>query len=129
MAGTARHPGDRLGAPQARAGQPVHTTTYRPRPAVTESLALQRELGNQQGIAECLAGLAGTAAAAGCPERAARLFAASSALLKAIGVPLAPVDQAAFARDLDAVRERLGAAAWDAAWAEGPALSSTRRSR
>jgi non-specific serine/threonine protein kinase len=91
---------------------------------LAESLALQRELGNRQGIAECLAALAGTAAAAGHPERAARLFAASSALLEAIGVPLAPVDQAAFTRDLDASRRRLGAAAWDRAWAEGLALSA-----
>jgi serine/threonine-protein kinase PknK len=35
-------------------------------------------------------------------------------------VPLAPVDQAALARDLDAAQKRLGAAAW----AEGLALSS-----
>jgi non-specific serine/threonine protein kinase len=91
---------------------------------LAESLALQQELGNRQGIAECLTGLAGTTAAAGHPERAARLFAASSALLEAIGVPLAPVDQAVFARDLDVTRERLGAAAWKRAWAEGLALSA-----
>ena len=75
-----------------------------------ESLALQQELGNKQGIAECLAGLAATAAASGHPERAASLFAASSAMLEAIGVPLAPADQAARTRDMDATRERLGAA-------------------
>ena len=39
-------------------------------------------------------------------------------------MPLAPVDQAALARDLDATRERLGAAAWERAWAEGLALSA-----
>jgi len=66
------------------------------RARLAESLALQRELGNRQGIADCLAGLAGTGAA-GDPKRAARLLAASSALLEAIGVPLAPVDQAAIA--------------------------------
>jgi predicted ATPase/DNA-binding CsgD family transcriptional regulator len=94
------------------------------RARLAESLALQQELGNRQGIAECLAGMAGTAATGGDPERAARLLAASSALLEAIGVPLAPVDQAALARDLDATRERLGAAAWERAWAEGLALSA-----
>jgi predicted ATPase/DNA-binding CsgD family transcriptional regulator len=94
------------------------------RARLAESLSLQRELGNRQGIAECLAALAGTAAAAGHPERAARLLAASSALLETIGVPLAPVDQAAFARDRDAVGERLGAAAWERTWAEGLALSA-----
>jgi predicted ATPase/DNA-binding CsgD family transcriptional regulator len=95
------------------------------RARLAESLALQQELGNRQGIAECLAGLAGTAAAAGHPERAARLLAASSALLEEIGVPLAPVDRAAFARDLDATRKRLGAA-WERTWAEGLALSADK---
>ena len=39
-------------------------------------------------------------------------------------MPLAPVDQVALARDLDAAQKRLGAAAWERAWAEGLALSS-----
>jgi predicted ATPase len=84
------------------------------RARLTESLALQQELGNKQGIGECLAGLAATTAAAGHPERAARIFAASTALLEAIGVPLAPVDQVALTRDMDATRERLGAPGWEA---------------
>jgi predicted ATPase len=88
------------------------------RARLAESLALQRDLGNRQGIAECLAALGGTAVS-GHPERTARLFAASSALLQSIGVPLAPVDQAALARDLDAARKGLGAAAWERAWARG----------
>jgi hypothetical protein len=50
------------------------------RARLTESLALQQELGNRQGIGECLAGLAATAATSGHPERAARIFAASVAL-------------------------------------------------
>ena len=69
-----------------------------------QSLALQRDLGNAQGIAECLAGLGGTIAAAGRPDRAARIFAASKALLEQIGVPLAPADQAAMERDMAAAR-------------------------
>jgi non-specific serine/threonine protein kinase len=94
------------------------------RARLAESLALQQELGNKQGIGECLAGLAATTAAAGDPERAARLFAASAALLEAIGVPLAPVDQVALHRDLEATRARLGAPAWEQAWAAGAALST-----
>ena len=94
------------------------------RARLTESLTLQQELGNRQGIGECLAGLAATAATSGHPERAARIFAASAALLEAIGVPLAPVDQAALTHDLDATRERLGAPAWEQAWAAGAALST-----
>ena len=94
------------------------------RARLAESLALQQELGNKQGIGECLAGLAATAAASGHPERAASLFAASSAMLEAIGVPLAPVDQAALTRDMDATRERLGGPGWERAWASGAALSA-----
>ena len=91
------------------------------RARLAESLALQQELGNKQG-GECLAGLAATAAESGHPERAARIFAASSAMLEAIGVRLAPVDQAALTRDLAATRERLGAPGWERAWEAGAAL-------
>jgi DNA-binding CsgD family transcriptional regulator len=87
-----------------------------------EGLALQAELGNNQGIGECLAGLAATNAASGRPVRAAQLFAASSALLASIGVPLAPVDQMALDRDIDANRRQLGIDAWDKAWSAGSAL-------
>ena len=93
------------------------------RARLVESLTLQQELGNRQGIGECLAALAATAAASGHPERAARLFAASAALLERIGVPLAPVDQVALTHDLAATRERLGAPVWEQAWAAGAALS------
>jgi non-specific serine/threonine protein kinase len=88
-----------------------------------ESLALQQGLGNTQGVGECLAGLAGTLADAGHPERAARVLGASVALLETIGVPLAPADQAVLERDVAAVREQLGARAWDDAWAAGRAQS------
>jgi DNA-binding CsgD family transcriptional regulator len=88
-----------------------------------EALALQTELGNNQGIGECLAGLAATNAASGRPVRAAQLFAASSTLLASIGVPLAPVDQLTLDRDIDANRRQLGIDAWDRAWCAGSALS------
>jgi predicted ATPase/DNA-binding CsgD family transcriptional regulator len=89
-----------------------------------QSLALQRDLGNAQGVAECLAGLAGTDAAAGRPDRAVALLAASAAILAEIGAPLAPADQAAMERDLAAVRRRLGGPAWESGWATGRALSA-----
>ena len=89
-----------------------------------QSLALQRDLGNAQGIAECLAGLAGTAAGAGRPDRAVQIFAGSAAILAEIGVPLAPADQAAMERDMTGVRRRLGAPEWESGWAAGQALSS-----
>jgi non-specific serine/threonine protein kinase len=89
-----------------------------------ESLALQQELGNNQGIGECLAGLAATSAESGLPARAAQLFAASSTLLASIGVPLAPVDQLTLERDIEANRRQLGGAAWEQAWSAGSAFST-----
>ncbi|HJU00652.1 MAG TPA: response regulator transcription factor, partial [Actinomycetes bacterium] len=44
--------------------------------------------------------------------------------LAAIGVPLAPVDQAALSRELAATRERLGTPGWEREWAAGAALST-----
>ena len=94
------------------------------RTMLTESLQLQLELGNQQGLGECLAALAATTAASGQLERAAKIFAASSALLDAIGVPLAPVDRLALTGDIATTRNQLGSVAWDAAWAAGSRLST-----
>lgn len=84
---------------------------------------MQREAGNKQGIAECLVGLAGLAAVAGQPERAARLFAAAEALLDAIGAPLSPADRAESQRDLAAARAQLDSAAFAAAWDAGQVMS------
>ncbi len=94
------------------------------RACFVQSLGLQQDLGNAQGVAECLAGLGGTIASAGRPDRAARIFAATAALLDKIGVPLAPADQAAMERDITAARKRLGAQEWESAWTTGHALSS-----
>ena len=79
---------------------------------------VQREVGNRQGAAECLAGLAGIALDIGMPERAARLLATSASLLEATGAPLAPADQFVVASDIASGRLRLGEIAWEAAWSE-----------
>jgi non-specific serine/threonine protein kinase len=88
-----------------------------------ESLTLQRQTGNRQGIGECLAGLAGVAADAGADRRAAELFAAGHALLERIGAPLAPADHVVLIGDLDAVRHRLPPAEFERAWDAGQTLS------
>jgi non-specific serine/threonine protein kinase len=95
----------------------------RARAFLAESLALQRELGNQQGVAECLAALAATMGDGERPDLAAQVFAASSALLARIGVPLAPVDQITLDADIAAARARVEPSIWDAAWAAGKTLS------
>jgi non-specific serine/threonine protein kinase len=93
------------------------------RTRLRESLALQQEIGNRQGIAECLGAIAGVALAVGDPARSARLLGAQAALLGRIGVPLSPADRAEVERDTSAARERLGAAAFEAAFAAGGALT------
>jgi predicted ATPase/class 3 adenylate cyclase len=93
------------------------------RARLRESLALQQETGNRQGIAECLGAIAGVALAVGDPARSAHLLGAQAALLGRIGVPLSPADRAEVERDTAAARERLGAAAFVAAFAAGGALT------
>jgi predicted ATPase/DNA-binding CsgD family transcriptional regulator len=109
----------KLGQVSRSEGEPA-----RARERFLESLRLQRDLGNKQGIAECLAAFAGLAGDTGRPERAARLAAAATALLDAIGVRLAPADEAVLARDIDVLRSRLGQREWDIAWAAGRMLTT-----
>ena len=74
-------------------------------------------------MAGCLAGLAQVAGAAGDAEGAARLFGAAEALRQAIGAPIHPPESALYESCIEAVRCRLGRQAFEAAWAEGRALS------
>jgi predicted ATPase/class 3 adenylate cyclase len=89
---------------------------------LTESLTIQREAGNKQGIAECLAGLAGLAAATSQPERALRLFAVAQALLDATGAPLAPADLVEWERDQTLARGQVDEATYTWVWSEGMAM-------
>jgi hypothetical protein len=68
-------------------------------------------------------GLAGLAALAAEPERAARLYGAADALRTEIGAPRPPTERVAEARQIEAVRASLGGAAFDAAWSAGRALA------
>lgn len=84
-----------------------------------ESLTIRRELGNRAGIAWSLDAIARVQAARGGAAPAAWLFAAAHATRETAGLSLAPVDQAAQARDVAAVRAQLTSPAFDAAWAAG----------
>ena len=86
-------------------------------------LTLWWELGSKYPIPAGLSGLAGPAVTRGDPERAARLLGASEALLETMGVGLQPADQAEADRYVAAVRERLDEGTFEAAWAEGRAMS------
>ena len=71
-----------------------------------ESLVLLRELGDREGLAECLEVLAGAAGALDQPLRAAQLFGAAEALRESIGAPLVPADHVGDVQTMLAARCR-----------------------
>jgi DNA-binding CsgD family transcriptional regulator len=95
--------------------------------AFEEDLHLLRKLGDTDSIIHCLLGLARVAIPHGEPARAARLWGAAEALQEAIGsvVTASPFVRSQYDHEnfLDAVRSRLDEEAWEAAWAEGRAMS------
>jgi non-specific serine/threonine protein kinase len=89
---------------------------------LSESLGLQREIGNKQGVVECLVALAGLALEWAPPERGVELLAASEEQLDGLGAPLAPADQLDFERDLARAKASLSAQAWATAHQQGRSL-------
>jgi tetratricopeptide (TPR) repeat protein len=87
-----------------------------------ESLAAFRRLGNKRGMAECLGGLAAVAAVRGDAAWGAPLLAAADAQMAAAGAAWWPADRVEVERTRRHLREALGEAAFDAAWARGRAL-------
>jgi non-specific serine/threonine protein kinase len=88
-----------------------------------ESLTLFHAAGDLVGMAWSLEGLAGVIATLGHAECTARLLGTASALRATVGAPLPPAAREGHERTLAAVRASLTAAAFDAAWAEGMAIS------
>ena len=88
-----------------------------------ESLTLIQELGDKKGIAECLPGLAEVAQADGLPQRGTKLLGAVEALLERLGARLDPTERAEFDHTLAAAHAQLDEAAFNAAWAEGRAMT------
>jgi non-specific serine/threonine protein kinase len=70
-----------------------------------------------------LVGLAALAVECAQPERAARLAGAASRRSEDVGVLPIPIAQALLAESLARARQQLGAAAYDAAWTDGMAIS------
>jgi tetratricopeptide (TPR) repeat protein len=90
---------------------------------LTRGLRLFRELGTRRYICQNLAGLAGPIVAQGYPQAAARLLGASEAFLETMVIGLQAGDRPNIERYVVTVREQLDNAAFDAAWAEGRAMS------
>ncbi len=103
-----------------------------------ESLGLNMEVRDKQGMAACLAALAGVAVARGQavslptgngPPRqtffrcVAQLFGIVEALLNDVGTRLLPADNIEYERHVAAVRSQLDEATFAAAWAAGRAMT------
>jgi non-specific serine/threonine protein kinase len=88
-----------------------------------EGLGLRRELGDREQIVTTLERLAALVAARGNAARAARFVGAAAALREVAGAPLPPVDRAEHERLVVDLRQRLGEAAYQAAWNDGRRLS------
>jgi DNA-binding CsgD family transcriptional regulator len=84
-----------------------------------QSLALNREQGYKEGIAEDLAGLAEVASLLGQPERAAQLLGAVEALREARGISLPPLRRAEYDRTVEGIRAQLDEAVFAEVWQEG----------
>ncbi|MBA3945073.1 MAG: tetratricopeptide repeat protein [Herpetosiphonaceae bacterium] len=94
--------------------------TVQARAHVVESLTILHDAGKVFGIAACLAGLAGCAGRQDQPARAARLFGAAARL--AVGYALA--HRIELDSDVATARTLIDHGAWEAAWAEGQALTT-----
>jgi non-specific serine/threonine protein kinase len=89
----------------------------------TDSLILCKEVGNRWIGEECLEGFARVASATGHHQRAARLFGAAEVLRETLGHHRSPADQAYHDERVASTRAALGDAAFDAALAEGQAMT------
>jgi len=93
-----------------------------------EGLKLSAGVGEESNVAYCLQGLAASAASEGRLARAGRLWGAAEALLERIEVAAyiyAP-DRSAYHGQVSAARAQLDEASWQAAWAEGRAMTPER---
>jgi predicted ATPase/class 3 adenylate cyclase len=89
---------------------------------LSEGLALFWEQRDMAGVAELLLQISAAALSGGCPEHAARLHGAGTALMETSGYVLAPADREPYDQTCSAAREALGGDAFTTAWEAGRAL-------
>jgi DNA-binding CsgD family transcriptional regulator/tetratricopeptide (TPR) repeat protein len=90
---------------------------------LVEGLTLSRQVGDTLNTVNGLEGMAVTARVQSETERAARLWGAAEMLREAMGVPLRPDERAVYEPYMAEARSQLDAAAWEAALAEGRAMT------
>ncbi|MGH2448431.1 MAG: tetratricopeptide repeat protein [Chloroflexota bacterium] len=92
-------------------------------PLFLESLDILESMGNEVAVIDCIEELAGILSASGSPARAVLLLAATAAARDRYGAPLSPNDLETRKSNLDSARRELGAGAFEAAWADGNAMT------
>ena len=94
-------------------------------PLFEEGVRISQDIGDRLGGIYYVWGFGKLSVLRGRPVRAATLWGASEALREQMGMALSHLDLAAsgYEQDLAAVRSALGEASFDAAWAEGRAMS------
>ena len=88
-----------------------------------ESMTTFWELRDKFTIVNPLFGTGEVAKAQGRPDRAARLFGTAGFIQESIGVPLGGINYPGYERIVDAIGAELGEEAFEAAWAEGRAMT------
>jgi non-specific serine/threonine protein kinase len=91
-----------------------------------EGVTLSEQMGDRANVAYCLEGLAVVARARGDAERCARLIGAAEGLHEAVGVPVYVYyepHRSLYERTAAAVRSQMGEEAFEAARAEGRAMT------
>jgi hypothetical protein len=91
-----------------------------------EGVALSGEVGDRANLAYCLEGLAVVAGVRGEAMRSARLIGAAEGLHEAVGVPVYiyyEPDRSLYEHTVAAVRSHMGAETFEAARAQGRALT------
>jgi hypothetical protein len=107
LAGLARLRGDRVIAAQQ----------------AIECLPLLHRAGHAAPLVNCVELLGGLACEQGQPERTVRLFSAAAVFRQQRGVPMPPILQPAYARDLATARGSIDSNWFAAVWAEGSAMT------
>ena len=94
-------------------------------PLFEEGARISQDIGDRLGGIYYVWGFGKLSALRGSPARAATLWGAAEALREQMGMALSHLDLAAsgYEQDLAAVRSTLGETSFDAAWAEGRAMS------
>ena len=91
-----------------------------------ESLAILREMGDRQGIADALERFAALEFRQDQPERALVLYGASRTLREMLGAEAAPSDRRRIQEDLGALWDEVGADGAAAVFAKGRAMTPER---